>query len=92
MARIAARTDEAVREDSASEVLTELVLHVARERCAVALTGVHQERLEVVANERVQHRLGWASRPIRAGEHGHERRRERVSCQTCRSGVSQGSE
>jgi hypothetical protein len=57
-------------EDSASEVLTELVLDVARERRAIALAGVSEERLEVLAHERVQHRLGRTARSIRRRERG----------------------
>ena len=64
IAGFAARADEAIREDAASEIRTELVLDIARERRGIALAGVRQERLEVLANKGVQHRLGRTARPI----------------------------
>ena len=71
-AGLAALADEAVRENSASEILTELVFDVARERRAVALAGVRQERRQMLAHERVEHRLGWTAWSIGGRERRHQ--------------------
>lgn len=54
----------------ASQVLAELGFNVLRERRAVGLACMREERLEVLALERVQHRLCWTARPIRRCEGG----------------------
>ncbi len=79
-ARIAVRAHEAVSEDTAAEIVAKLGFNVARERCAVALARMGEERLEVLAHERVEDRLRRAVRSIRGRECGHAVRRKRVAC------------
>ena len=79
-ARIAVRAHEAVSEDTAAEIVAKLGFNVARERCAVALARMGEERLEVLAHERVEDRLRRAVGSIRGRECGHAVRRKRVAC------------
>jgi hypothetical protein len=59
-----------VGEDPASKVLAKLGFNILRKRRAVCLACIREERLEMLAHEGVQHRLGRTARPIRGRERG----------------------
>ena len=70
MTCLASRAKDAVGKDPATKVLAELGLNVLRKRRSVGLACMSEERFEVLAHERVQHRLGRTTRPIRGCESG----------------------
>ncbi len=57
-------TEESVGEHAAREVGPEGLLDVARQGAFVAFTRVREERIEVIADQRAEDRLGEPARSV----------------------------
>lgn len=70
-ARIAVASKKAVGEDSAAEVGAEFSFDIARDRARVRVSGVGEERFQVVADHAIEDALGGAARQVWGGEACH---------------------
>jgi hypothetical protein len=66
------RAHEPFRKKAALQVGAQLVLYIPREPAFVVLAGVREERLEVLPDEAVEHRVGGTAWKIGRRENGHD--------------------
>ena len=69
--RIAARANEAVREDTALQVFSKFALDIFRNWLRIHIAGVDEEALEVLTHDAVEDGLSEPAWRVRGGEPGH---------------------